>query len=202
MVRVVVAALLAAGVTFGLFWLMHRLVLVGAEGRIDERESTVVEFVRVEKESETRTKERRLPEKVQPEQPPPTPQIQQARAPRPELGNVAIGDIDVGDMGEAPGAGAALSDMDAVPLVRVAPEYPMRAARRGIGGWVLLEFTVTTAGTTRDVKIVDAEPSHIFDRAAKRAVERFKYRPKVVDGKPVPQEGVQILLRFRPEGGS
>ena len=32
---------------------------------------------------------------------------------------------------------------DAVPLVRVMPEFPMRAAQRGLEGWVTVEFTIS-----------------------------------------------------------
>ena len=66
----------------------------------------------------------------------------------------------------------------------------------GLKGWVLVEFTVTTLGTTKDIRVADSEPKRTFDRSAMRAVKKFKYRPKVVDGKPVVQHGVQIVITF------
>ena len=89
-----------------------------------------------------------------------------------------------------------MSDMDAVPLVRIQPEYPRRAAQLGLKGWVHLRFTVTTLGTVENVQVVDSDPPRTFDRAASRAVEKFKYRPKVVDGQPVEQHGVEIVITF------
>src|SRR5690606_4447136 len=53
-------------------------------------------------------------------------------------------------------------------LFKVAPEYPVTAARRGIEGHVILEFTVTRTGTVSDVIVV--ESSHaLFNRAALEA---------------------------------
>jgi len=191
----------AAAISFALLWLMHALILGEAAGGATEVRGTVVDFIRLEQESETETKRRTLPKKaIDQNRPPPVPEIRAARALRPELGDPSanVVAIPAAELAAGPKAGAALSDMDAVPLVRIAPEYPPRAAARGIGGWVLLEFTVTTAGATRDVRVVDADPAGTFDRVAVKAVERFKYRPKVVDGRPVEQHGVQLVLEFDP----
>lgn len=197
--RRAIAVAAAAIVTFALLWLMHALILAPSLGKGADIKGTVIDFVRLRDESETEVKRRSLPRKALDQQrPPPTPDLRPARTQRPELGDATanVVTIPTGDLAAGPKAGAALSDMDAVPLVRIAPEYPPRAAARGTTGWVLLQFTVTTAGATKDVRVVDSEPPGIFDRASIKAVERFKYRPKVVDGKPVEQHGVQIVLTF------
>jgi protein TonB len=191
----------AAAISFALLWLMHALIAAEAQSGGADVRGTVVDFVRLKQESETETKRRTLPKKqIDQSRPPPTPEIRAARTTRPDLGDASgeVIAIPTAELAEGPRAGAALSDMDAVPLVRIAPEYPERAASRGIGGWVLLEFTVTTTGSTKDVRVVDSDPAGTFDRVSIRAVERFKYRPKVVDGKPVEQRGVQIVLNFDP----
>lgn len=198
--RFPIAAVLAVAITFALFYLMSVLIELNQRGKEEQITGTTIEFVRVKKDEETRTKERRLPQKVQQAKQPPPPDISMPRARRPDLANpnAAVVALPTSDLAAAPRAGAALSDMDVVPLVRIAPEYPPRAARMGISGWVLLEFTVTAAGTTDDVRVVDSDPPGTFDRAATRAVEKFKYRPKIENGKPVPRSGVQIVLRFEP----
>jgi len=71
------------------------------------------------------------------------------------------------------------------PLVRVPPEYPMSALARGTEGYVMLRFTVTETGAVADPIILRSEPPGVFDRAAKRAVLRFKYQPQFANGKPV-----------------
>lgn len=80
-----------------------------------------------------------------------------------------------------------------VPLERVPPKYPARAANRHIEGWVKIEFTITTDGTVRDAVVVEAEPSEVFDEAALNAINQWVFREKIVDGVAVEQRAVQTL---------
>lgn len=90
------------------------------------------------------------------------------------------------------------TDGEYLPIVRVAPIYPSRALSRGIEGYVDLEFTVTTAGTVKDPVVIYSSSS-LFNRAAMRAVLKFKYKPRVVDGQPVAVPGVKTRIRFELE---
>ena len=83
--------------------------------------------------------------------------------------------------------------------VKIAPAYPMVALNRGIEGYCLVEYTVTAAGTTKDVVVIEAEPKGIFDKASIEAALRFKYRPRVVDGEPIEVRGVRNLFRYQLE---
>ena len=85
------------------------------------------------------------------------------------------------------------------PLVKVRPDYPSRALERGIEGSVTLKFTVTEAGSVEDPVVVESDPPGIFDRAATDAASMYKYRPKIVDGKPVRVEGVKHKIVFELE---
>ncbi len=192
--RRLLSVALAVVVTFSLFYLMHALSFLRAQPQQDEAGlSANLNFLLEDEDSAVRRRDRR-PERVQQHKPPPPPPLQLA-ASRPDLG--ALGGVAVGiPTGELGFGGDALSDMDAVPLVRIEPEYPRRAAQLNLKGWVHLRFTVTTLGTVRDVSVVDSEPPRTFDRAATRAVQKFKYRPKVVDGQPVEQYGVEIVITF------
>jgi protein TonB len=58
----------------------------------------------------------------------------------------------------------------------------MRARQEG---WVMVSFTVETDGRTSDVKVVDSQPRHVFDRAAMDAVEKYRFTPAMKDGAPV-----------------
>ena len=85
-------------------------------------------------------------------------------------------------------AAAAPSDAathGAVLVKNTAPRYPTAAMRSNQEGWVELSFTITTGGDVSDVKVVDAQPRHVFDRAAIDAVSRWKYQPATQDGTPV-----------------
>lgn len=75
---------------------------------------------------------------------------------------------------------------DAVLVSSVNPRYPSTALRRRQEGWVDVQFTVDDSGNVTDATVVDAQPKHVFDRAAVTAVERWKYRPALNNGKPFP----------------
>ena len=93
--------------------------------------------------------------------------------------------------GVSMGAGKVSSNV--IPLVRIPPRYPMRAARRKIEGWVKVEFTITENGTVKDAVVVDAQPPEIFNREALQAITRWKFKAKIIDGEAFEQRAVQIL---------
>lgn len=197
-VRYIAAFVLAAGVTFGLFWVMQ--ALIGVEGQLDESaKGRVIDFVRLKKESEAETKKRKLPDKKPPEEQPPPPDLNLSRNARPDqaMGNsIPIFDSGVELSGGPNLGGLGAADQDIVPLVRVNPEYPVRAAQRGIEGWVEVTFTISSTGTVKNAKVVGYEPSSVFNKAALRAIRKWKYNPKVEDGKAVERPGVIVRLSF------
>jgi protein TonB len=102
---------------------------------------------------------------------------------------------------ELSNASISATDGDYLPLVAIAPQYPTRAAQRGIQGWCLVSFTVDGLGNVveESIVVVDAEPPNIFDRSSERAAARFKFQPRVVDGQGVEVPGVQYLFRYELE---
>lgn len=86
---------------------------------------------------------------------------------------------------------------EATPIVRINPKYPTTAAREGIEGWVQLSFNVSPSGEVIDAQVTDSEPKRIFDREALRAIKRWKYRPKVIDGIAQVQTGQSVQLDFK-----
>ena len=82
----------------------------------------------------------------------------------------------------------------AVLLRNVPPRYPTTAVRANQEGWVEVAFTITPEGTVDDVKVVDAEPRHVFDRAATEAVSRWKYQPATQDGSPVSSQDKRRIV--------
>jgi protein TonB len=80
-----------------------------------------------------------------------------------------------------------------VPLVRVPPKYPMRALNRHIEGWVKIEFTISTAGTVTDTTIVASQPTETFDDEALKAIKKWRFKEKIVNGTAVEQRAVQTL---------
>ena len=86
---------------------------------------------------------------------------------------------------------------DASPIVRINPKYPTSAARDGIEGWVQLSFNISPTGEVIDATVVNSEPKRIFDREALRAIKRWKYRPKVIEGVAQLQTGQTVQLDFK-----
>lgn len=91
-----------------------------------------------------------------------------------------------------------LADGAQLPIVRVQPQYPRRAMERGIEGYVVVSLTVAPDGTVPfdSILIADEEPVGVFDKAAKKAASKFKYKPKVVGGVAQAVSGVQYRFTF------
>jgi protein TonB len=83
--------------------------------------------------------------------------------------------------GQAPGS-AAVSPP--VLTERVEPAYPDLARRRRIEGWVDLEFDIDRSGRPSGIRVVESSPSAIFDAAAQRALQRWRFQPAQRDGVP------------------
>ena len=89
------------------------------------------------------------------------------------------------------------TDRNAMPQVRIEPDYPQLAKARGLEGWITFSFTVTREGRVKDVAIVDADPPKVWDAATLRAVSNWRYQPRMKDGVPVEQRGVTATYRFK-----
>ncbi|MBS0400549.1 MAG: energy transducer TonB [Proteobacteria bacterium] len=76
-----------------------------------------------------------------------------------------------------------------------APVYPIDAERQGIEGWVDLEFLVKADGSVHEPIIRNAQPAGVFDQAAIRAVQTWRFSPAMHDGTPVEQR-TRLRLRF------
>lgn len=87
-------------------------------------------------------------------------------------------------------------DGDMLPIMTVPPEYPDRLAASGTEGWVLVEFSVDELGRVVAPRVLESYPSRGFDRAALKAVQRYKYKPRVVNGATVPVHGVRQRIVF------
>jgi protein TonB len=198
--RIPAALVLACFVTFGLFWTMQALVSVTGELK-EGTASPKIEFVRLRKNNTPPVKKREPPKRQKPEQAPPPPAINVSKASLEPSGDVGAfdADFDVADaLAGGIGAGGG-SDRDATPLVRIEPEYPLRLRQRGIEGWVAIHFTIAKTGTVKDAVVNSSQPPGVFDKTALAAVRRWRYNPKIVDGKPVERPGQRVLFPFSME---
>ena len=65
----------------------------------------------------------------------------------------------------------------------VAPEYPEIARQAGVEGNVTLRVVIGKDGAVEDVAPISGEP--VLTRAAMEAVERWRYSPEMVGGRPI-----------------
>ncbi|MGR9108466.1 MAG: energy transducer TonB [Gammaproteobacteria bacterium] len=194
-------------VTLGLFWLMQFLTWNSQPDLKDTEALKMVEFVRLKREETEPPPKRILPPKPPPHKkpPPPTMSISPIRPFATAMPRIAMPDLDLPavsariegsllgglKIGEVEGVQGVGSDL--VPLFRVPPEYPLRAAKRRVEGWVRVEFTINEQGDVVDPVVVESHPSSVFNRAAINAVSKWKFKPKKVGGTAVAQRAVQLL---------
>ncbi len=196
-VRGLVAVIVGLVITVLLYWLMSALVAAGKNALTQAPAGRIVDFVRVPDPPQLRTEQPKPEKPDKPQIAPETPQMQ-SEAVKPSGNTVNIGALSVdSDLAVDTSAGLSASDGEYLPIVKVAPIYPRRAQSRGIEGWVLLSFTVTETGSVIDPVVIDAEPAGVFDNAAKKAVERFKYKPRVINGQAQVVRGVEHLITFK-----
>ena len=65
--------------------------------------------------------------------------------------------------------------VEVVPFNTRRPNVPEVAWRNRISGWVLVAFTVTPEGNTRDIRVLDASPRGLFEELVVAAVQDWRY---------------------------
>jgi len=204
MLRGIVSLLVGAAVTFSLFIFMASLVNGGPTRHDASTDSPVIEITMNKDDASAQKKPRVKPKPPTPPEQPPKPDTTPPDMSSDidtnmsfSMGGVATGSANTGfKLGNM-----MTRDGDATPIVRIEPQYPISAARDGKEGWVQLSFTINELGGVEDVKVIKAEPKRVFDRAAKRALKKWKYKPKIIDGKALEVIGQTVQLEFTLEKG-
>lgn len=191
--KVNVIMLVAGAVTVTLFYTMQLLIM--AESGIPQRQVTprIADITLPEIELKVF---KTTPAPEAPDEPPPIPETSPrivADGPPISTGPVVFDNPPV-DVGPGPWLGP--TDSNAVPIAQIQPQYPTRAAERGIEGFVIVEFDVNETGAVVDPEVLVSVPDGVFDRASLRALERWRYQPKFIDGKAVPMRGLQTKFSF------
>ncbi len=194
--RTFIGVVLATPITLALFLLMQYLVTPERNLLEEVVETISIDITRAQREEDSDTN-RELNRPDVEDQPPPPPPMD-TRTERPDLSGISV---ELPEIDTSVGAGdIGPIDGDVQPLVRIEPDYPVRAQERGLEGFVRVGFTVTAEGTVTDVFVVETS-NRLFDRAAIRAVSRWRYNPRIVNGEPVPRPGQRARFDFNlPDG--
>lgn len=200
--RYVISLAVAIMITFLLLWGMKTLISGGNDALSEPPKGRMLDFIRLKPDEQIVKKDRKPQKPQKPKTPPPQsmqPQIAKADPNAGASTNAFSANIEA-DVSLGSGLSLESGDGEYLPIVKVAPIYPRRAQSRGIQGYVVVEFTVTSNGSVRDPIVVHSEPENIFDRAAVDAALKFKYKPRVVDGVPQEVAGVQNKITFEIDG--
>lgn len=183
--------------TFGLFVLMAKLVEQDQMYIAPEPLDTIGPITLQLEEEETIVRPKIKPLEPPTTQPPSPPMIEET-TPNETFSTIEVPSIGLGtEFKIDTSIGSGMANQQATPAFRVDPTYPPTAARDGIEGWVKLSYTVAANGSVTDIQVLDAQPKRMFDRAARRALGKWKYKPKMEDGKPISQGNMQVVLEFK-----
>jgi len=80
-------------------------------------------------------------------------------------------------------------------LKSVQPQYPIKAEKSSVEGWVELDFTVTDTGAVEDVAVDAAKPPGVFEAAAISALLQWRYKPLIREAKAVATRA-RVRIRF------
>lgn len=88
-------------------------------------------------------------------------------------------------------------DNQLVIAIGFPPEYPPRAITRGIEGYAVVGFNVSAAGSVVNPFIIESEPQGVFDRSALKAISKFKYKARTVNGRAVATDGQRYMFTYQ-----
>lgn len=209
MLRLVSSFVAACFFSILFLFALKNSIKVSESNLVNSDNLRVIEFVRLQRDDLITKKERIKPKKPEPKKQPIKPEIEIPKPDLPDQSNHKMMQRMNIDLSVNLTATSALTDAlvavaggrevnaNVIPLARVEPVYPKRAKMMKLKGFVELEFTITQAGSVIDIKVLKSDPPNIFDLSAKRALSRWKFKPKIENNNAVEQRAsVQINFQL------
>ena len=187
--------------TLAVFFVIQTLISQAAALDKKSDKPSFVEFIRIKQDDSLQERKRTIPDKPPTPKRPHQPQIDlDVNKPPP----VAQLDFDMPDfalptdfsgafLGNLESMGTGMSQL--LPIVKVAPRCPREAQINGINGSVTMILTVSAMGKVNNIVIDSFKPSRVFNSEAIKAVKRWQFKPKTIDGVAVEQKG-KLLVEF------
>ena len=199
--RFLASLLLGVAVTLVLFFIMQALIDSGDQAYRSDSDGQIMEFVRIKDDESLSLKDRRKPKKPEPpKEPPPPPKMIVEKQVKPTMNKVKI-DIPNIDLPTIAGggpflgnwAGNPLAEGDVLPIVRIDPQWPREALVEGIEGFVIVEVIIAADGSVASAVVVESVTRRLFDRNVIRAVLKWKFKPRIINGVAVERRAIQRL---------
>ena len=213
--RVLPALVLGLVVSFGLFLLMHSLISVNQQPKINAQQVSLVNFVTVHHDQTVQTiSHNRPPPPPPPKKPPPSEQIQTTTHASTQNVQQLPVNIKLDESSLSGGGGVFISNINGgnrgnyaplTPMVRIPPIYPPRAQYQGVTGTVTTCFTVEPSGAVANPHVVRAsspQAREMLSQAALQTILQWKFFPQKEDGKPVATKGVCQDIKFQIGNGN
>jgi len=195
--RLGISALTGIVVTFSLLWLMQFLIATGKDALSEKVDFRIMDFIRVRQDELVEQRERKPPKPPEVKDKPPDVPPPQLDSLNPNAPTVSMGRVDVSTKMEMESADFAV-DGEYLPIVRVEPTYPRRAQSRGIEGYCDMEFVVTKSGEVINAVATECSSS-VFESSSVKAVLKWKYKARVVNGEAIDSPGVRTRLTYKFE---
>jgi len=195
-------------VALALFLFMNTLISGGRGQQGAVSAGQIVDLIRVQEEQVVQTKRRVPPSKAPPpKEAPPPPKLRISNEAKPQRDPMRL-DLPQIDVSGAAGGGPFIgrwepgdpaAEGEAIPIMRIDPQWPREALLGGTEGYVRFRVLIGTDGSVKDTEVIEAAPGRLFVRNAMRAVRRWKFKPRVVDGTPVERWATTTLV-FQLDG--
>ena len=102
-----------------------------------------------------------------------------------QSGDLISDDALLGDVGKDMVMTDDTVDQAPKPSRRTPIDYPAKARKLGITGYVLMNLLVNKQGRVEKVKVLESEPAGTFDDVAVSAVRTWEFQPAEYQGKAV-----------------
>ncbi|MDA9842187.1 energy transducer TonB [Gammaproteobacteria bacterium] len=192
---------IAFSVTCIIFFIIQTLISQASELNKSNKAPNFIEFIRIKQDDSLQERKRTIPDKPPTPKRPPQPQVEIDVSKPPPAANL---DFDMPDfslptdfsgafMGNLESMGTGTSQL--IPIVKVAPRCPREAQISGIDGSVTLLLNVNSNGRVSTIQVKSAKPTRVFNSEAIKAVKRWQFKPKTIDGIAVDQKG-ELLVEF------
>lgn len=86
--------------------------------------------------------------------------------------------------------------VDAKPLARIPPKYPINEAKYRREGWTSMSYVIEPDGSVSNVVVEESSGRKSFEDAAIKAVKQWRFEPAMEHGKPVQQCQNSVQLNF------
>lgn len=185
------AAPLALLTTVGLFVFMERLIAFN-DFAIDESPAFTIPEITWKEPPKIVPRIAKVEKIDKPSQPPEIP-----NKPQPTELNTRISIPSAGVNVRLPGklgTGFA-SNLPVIRLMSTAV-YPRGALARGIEGYVDLRFDVSAIGETENIEVIAANPSGVFEKAAVKAAQKWRFQPTMNNGQGERFVGMSKRVKF------